>query len=159
MKTFEVASRNMPKVKKKPSNQTTLQFKQVLKPCSKESYSAAQSSHQSATNVPDNKQIIFTSSITDAISETSDSNDEKSFHLTVQEAFAALPTRVRDKVMTEANSTSDLGGPDQASMFLFEKKSHASLVQCLENTGLVAMDIETAVMLITDIVSALSGRY
>ena len=146
-------------VKKKPALQTTLQFRQVLKPCSKGAHSTAQSSHQSATNVPDNKQTIFTSSITDAISETSDSNDEKPFHLSVQEAFAALPTRVRDKVMTEANSTSDLGGPDQAFMFLFEKKSHASLVQWLENTGVAAMDIETAVMLITDIVRALRGKY
>ena len=144
MKAFEVASRKMPKVKKKPSNQTTLHFKQVSKHCSKNSHATAQNR--------------FTGSITDAISETSDSNDEKPFQLSVQEAFAALPTRVRDRVMAEAQHTSVLGGPDEAFVFLFEKKSSAALRQWLENTGVAAMDIETAVLLITDIVKALRGK-
>ena len=142
-------------MKKKPAVQTSLKFKKVGKPCSKPKQSAASSIDQVATSVPAHGQIISSSAIMDAISELSDSSDENSFHLSVQEAFAALPPCVRDRVLGEANSNPDFGGPDQAFMRLFAESSPSSLMQWLQNTGVEDTDMENAVILIKDIVSAL----
>ena len=142
-------------MKKKPAVQTSLKFKKVEKPCGKAKLSAEASVDQVTTNVPAVGETISTSAITDAISEPSDSNDEKSFHLSVQEAFAALPRCVRNRVLGEARSNPDCGGPDQAFMRLFAGSEPLSWMPELEKTGVEDTEMETALHLIRDIVSAL----
>ena len=145
-------------MKKKPAVQTSLKFKKVEKPCSKAKLSAEASVDQVTTNVPAVGETISTSAITDAISEPSDSSDEKPLTLSVAEAFAALPRCVRTHVLDEAKSKPECGGPDQAFMRLFAGSEPLSWMPYLTQIGVENTDMETALNLIRDITTELRRK-
>ena len=134
-------------MKKKPAIQTSLKFKKVGKTCCRERQQA-----------PAVQETLSTSAITDAISEPSDSSDEKPLTLSVAAAFAALPRCVRTHVLDEARSKPECGGPDQALMRLFTGSDPLVWMPYLRQIGVEDADMETALYLIRDITTALREK-